>query len=237
MSKTIEIVVPCYNEEDNIPHIIKQIRESTKYLKYGIQICFVDDGSTDSSYKVISRFIKRKNHIRVIKLSRNFGKEAAITVALNLCKADAAILIDADLQHPPTLIPTMIAEWEKGAQIVDAVKTVRQKQHPSKKLAVSLFYRLMKTLTNMDLEGASDFKLLDKKAIDLFNSITEKNRFFRGLTTWLGLEHSTVEFCPNDRNFGSSKWTWFNLFRLSIDAITSYTSKPLHLVTKDTGGL
>jgi dolichol-phosphate mannosyltransferase len=154
-----------------------------------------------------------------------------LRAGLELCEADAAIIIDGDLQHPPHLIPSLISEWERGANVVDAVKIERQKENFIHRYLSIAFYNLMNNLTNMDFAGASDYKLIDRKAIDLLKACNEKNRFFRGLTNWIGLRHCKIEFRVEDRKSGKSKWGLMKLVKLSFDAITSYTSKPLHIVT------
>jgi len=169
--------------------------------------------------------------ITVAKLSRNFGKEAALTLGLERCDSDAVIIIDSDLQHPPSLIPAMIQEWENGADIVDGVKIKRQKESFLNKIMGMSFNKIISTLSGMDFADSSDYKLLDRKAINILNSIEEKNRFFRGLTNWIGLQHSKIEFKVEHRKSGKTKWNWFKLFQLSINAITSYSSKPLQIVT------
>jgi dolichol-phosphate mannosyltransferase len=230
MNKAISIIIPCYNEERNIPHIVNEIDKNIEKLKYDYEFIFVDDGSTDNTYKTIME-LSNRNDISVIKLSRNFGKEAAITVGLKHCNSDAAIIMDSDLQHPPNLMQAVIYEWEKGADIVDAVKIQRRKENIIKEIMSLAFNKIISLLTGMDFGGSSDYKLLDRKAINILNSINEKNRFFRGLTNWIGLQHSKIEFRVESRRFGKTKWNTFKLFRLSVDAMTSHTSKPLQIVT------
>ena len=231
MNKRIDIIIPCYNEEENIKFIIEETDRFIRNLNYEYEFTFVDDGSTDDTYNTIAEIAKTRKDINVIKLSRNFGKEAALRAGIELCDADAAIIIDGDLQHPPYLIPSLISAWERGANIVDAVKIQRQKENIIIKFLSISFYNLMNTLTNMDFVGSSDYKLIDRKAMDLLKTINEKNRFFRGLTNWIGLQHCKIEFNVEDRKSGKSKWGIVQLVRLSLDAITAYTSKPLHIVT------
>jgi len=230
-NKLIQIIIPCFNEYENISKIVNELDKYLLNLHYDYSIMFVDDGSTDLTYNEILKIGMKRKDVSVIKLSRNFGKEAAIAAGLINCIADAAIIIDSDLQHPPHLITAMILEWEKGANIIDAVKINRQRENFVIKWLSLLFYNLMNALTNMDFAGASDYKLLDKKAIKVLNGIEEKNRFFRGLTNWVGLRHCKIEFHVQERNAGKSKWNFFKLFQLSIDAMTSYSSKPLQIVT------
>jgi len=231
MNKKIDIIIPCYNEAENIKFIIEEIERFIRNLNYEYEFTFIDDGSTDSTYSTIVEFARERKDINVLKLSRNFGKEAALRAGIELSDADAAIIIDGDLQHPPYLIPSLISAWERGANIVDAVKIQRQKENIIIKFLSISFYNLMNTLTNMDFVGSSDYKLIDRKAMDLLKTINEKNRFFRGLTNWIGLQHCKIEFNVEDRKSGKSKWGIVQLVRLSLDAITAYTSKPLHIVT------
>jgi polyisoprenyl-phosphate glycosyltransferase len=231
IDKKIDIIIPCCNEAENIDYIIAEIDNHIKNLNYEFEFTFIDDGSTDDTYKKIMESSAKRRNINVIKLSRNFGKESAIRAGIELCDADAAIIIDSDLQHPPHLIPKLILEWERGSNIVDAVKKQRQKENIFSKYMSIAFYHLMNNLTNMDFSGSSDYKLIDRKAIDLLKTLNEKNRLFRGLTNWIGLQHCKIEFKVEDRNAGKSKWNLLQLVRLAFDTITSYTSRPLHIVT------
>jgi polyisoprenyl-phosphate glycosyltransferase len=231
MNKKIDIIIPCYNEAENIDYIIAEIDSHIKNLNYEFEFTFIDDGSTDETYKKIMESAHKRNNINAIKLSRNFGKESAMRAGIELCDADAAIIIDSDLQHPPHLIPNLILEWEQGANIVDAVKKQRQKENILIKYVSIAFYHLMNNLTNMDFSGSSDYKLIDRKAIDLLKTLNEKNRLFRGLTNWIGLQHCKIEFKVEDRKAGKSKWNLLQLARLALDTITSYTARPLHIVT------
>ena len=231
LKKTIDIVIPCYNEEPNILSIATEIDRYMESSQYRYQFIFVDDGSKDNTCLKVKNLAERRDNIHLVKLSRNFGKEAAIAAGLRKCTSDAAIVIDSDLQHPPYLIPAMISEWEKGADIVDAVKIRRNKENIVRKLASSIFNKIFSRLTGIDFAGASDYKLLDKKAIRILNNIKEKTRFFRGLTNWIGLVHAKVEFQVAERNAGQTKWNVFGLFRLSIDAVASHSQKPLQIIS------
>jgi len=229
--KKIDIIIPCHNEEDNIGQIMKEVDRYIANLPYCYEFVFIDDGSTDRTFDILKEISGKRDDVSIIKLSRNFGKESAIAAGLNTCDANAAIIIDSDLQHPPALIPAMIEEWERGASVVDAVKRRRQKENFIMRGMSLLFNKIMSSLTGMDFDGASDYKLIDSSAIAVLNSIEERNRFFRGLTNWIGLRHSKIEYHVQERTAGRSKWNWFSLFQLSIDAITSYSSKPLQIVT------
>ncbi len=231
MDKTIDIIIPCQNEEENIPHIINEIDKYIKDFRYRYRYIFIDDGSTDNTYEILSELSEERNDITVAKLSRNFGKEAALTLGLERCDSDAVIIIDSDLQHPPSLIPAMIQEWENGADIVDGVKIKRQKEHIIKKFWGLSFNKIMSMLTGMDFVGSSDYKLLNRKAVNILKNMGEKNRFFRGLTNWIGLQHAKIEFKVEQRKSGKTKWNLFKLFQLFVEGITSHSSKPLQIVT------
>jgi len=229
--KRLQILIPCHNEEENIDQIVIEIERFLAPLPYHYEFLFIDDGSTDNTFEKIRLLTDKRSDVKVIKFSRNFGKEAAIAAGLKESNADAVILIDSDLQHPPSLIPAMITEWEQGYNIVDAVKTVRQKENLLTRSMSLIFNRLMGSITGIDFKGASDYKLLDRHAIEVLNRIQEKSRFFRGLTNWIGFRHIKIQYQVQDRNSGISKWNLFKLFQLSIDAITSFSSKPLQIVT------
>jgi glycosyltransferase involved in cell wall biosynthesis len=231
VKKTIDIIVPCHNEGPNILPLVNEIDRSTTNSKYTFGFIFVDDGSTDDTYREMTKISDLREGISLIKFSRNFGKEAAIAAGLKKCTSDAAFIIDADLQHPPYLIPAMIAEWEKGACIVDATKIIRSEGKILRTLASRVFNGIFSRLTGIDFAGSCDYKLLDKKAVDILNNMNEKTRFFRGLTNWIGLPHAKVEFKVENRNAGRTKWSLLNLFRLSIDAVVSHSQKPLQIIT------
>jgi glycosyltransferase involved in cell wall biosynthesis len=229
--KTIDIIIPCYNEGPNILPLVNEINRNITDSKYTFEFIFVDDGSTDDTYQEMTEISDLREDISLIKFSRNFGKEAAITAGLKQCRSDAAIIIDSDLQHPPYLIPVMIAEWEKGACIVDATKIINSEGKILRTLASRVFNGIFSGLTGIDFAGSCDYKLLDKKAVNILNNMNEKTRFFRGLTNWIGLPHTRVEFKVEHRNAGRTKWNLFKLFRLSIDAVVSHSQKPLQIIT------
>lgn len=229
--KTIDIIIPCHNEEQNIPSLVDEIVRCTANMKYEFHMLFIDDGSVDDTYQIIAALRNHRKDIKIIRLSKNFGKESAIAAGLYFSDADAVIVIDADLQHPPHLIPFLTEAWEKGAHIVDTVKRVKLNNNRLRNIAASAFYKILNMLSDLDITGESDYKLLDRKVINVLNGIKEKNRFFRGLTNWIGFNHCQIEFNVKSRTSGDSKFTWVKLFRLSLDAVTSHSSKPLHLVT------
>lgn len=231
LKKSIDIIIPCHNEAPNISALLREIDCHVPRAGYDCRFLFVDDGSTDNTCAEIRRMAEVRPDIRLVKLTRNFGKEAAMAAGLRKCTADAAIIMDADLQHPPRHIPEMISAWERGADIVDAVKVSRPNEAILRKAASFLFNKLFSSLTGIDFAGASDYKLLDRKAINILNNIKEKTRFFRGLTSWIGLRHGKVEFEVEERHAGKTKWNLLALFRLSIDAVASHSQKPLQIIS------
>jgi glycosyltransferase involved in cell wall biosynthesis len=229
--KTIDLIIPCFNEGPNILPLVNEIDRNIAGSNYAFKFIFIDDGSTDDTYVEMRKMSELREDISLIKLSRNFGKEAALVAGLRQAHSDAVIIIDADLQHPPHLIPAMIAEWEKGVHIVDAMKIVKSKGTVVRTLMSRVFNKIFSGLTGVDFSGSCDYKLLDKKAIEVLNKINENTRFFRGLTNWIGLRHTRVEFEVDRRKAGRTKWNLFSLFRLSIDAVASHSQKPLQIIT------
>ncbi len=230
--KLISLVVPAFNEESLLEQFIKTVFALIAGLPYRFEIIFVDDGSTDDTWPVIHNL--KDERIKGIRFSRNFGKEAAIHAGLTASEGDAAIVIDADLQHPPDLIPQMIRRWsESNAMIVEAEKIVRQKESLFRRLGSNLFYYLFYKLTRIRLQNASDFKLLDRQVVELFINLPERNRFFRGLTAWMGFSAEKIQYTPAQRpvESGASRWSVFQLFSLAFRSIFSYSSIPLQLVT------
>ncbi len=191
----------------------------------------IDDGSRDNTYNIMKELIEEIEEVRIIKLSRNFGKENAICAGLELCRGESCIVMDSDLQHPPNLIPQMVKLWESGYDVVECVKTSRGKEKRVKTLGVKIFYGLLKRFSGFDLDNASDFKLLDKKVIYSWRNMREKNTFFRGMSAWLGYNRIQISFEVPSRVDGDSHWSVISLGKLAISAITSFSSVPLHLIT------
>ena len=230
LPKTIDVLVPCYNEESNLASLTEQVLANCE-SDLAFRLIVIDDGSTDRTFNVAQRLAASNKNIIAIRFSRNFGKEAALAAGLTFCKGDAAVILDADLQHPPDIIPRLIHEWKSGAEVVDAMKVVRQRESLLKRWTALGFNRAIGKLTGMSFQGASDFKLLDKRVVEQINALPERTRFFRGLVSWVGFKHAKVNFKVQDRKQGQSKFSWGRLLLLSIDAIASHTSKPLQLTT------
>jgi dolichol-phosphate mannosyltransferase len=227
----LTIVIPIYNEGDfiykNIQTIIKLLRNA--HIEH--QFLLVDDGSKDNTWAELNRLAKNANNISLLRLSRNFGKEAALCAGLENASGDAVLVMDADLQHPPSLIPEMVRLWrEEGYDIVEGVKSSRGKEPLFGRFAALFFYRSFRKSTGIDIGLASDFKLLDRSVVQSWKTLKEHNTFFRGLSAWIGYNRYALPFDVAPRFGGKTKYTWGRLTRLAVDSITAYTSAPLLLV-------
>ncbi len=228
----ITVVIPVYNEESQICENITVIRDCLLETDMDFMILLVDDGSTDSTWSRIKRLSEEISCIKALRLSRNFGKEAALCAGLEAVEGDACIIMDADLQHPPTLIPEMIRLWKDGGyEVVEGVKALRGNESMVNKFGANLFYKILSKLSGFNMKQTSDFKLLDKKVILAWRSMNERGTFFRGMSAWVGYNRISIPFNVGTRTKGVSKWSLFNLFTLAVKAITSFSSFPLHLVT------
>ncbi len=230
----ISVVVPIHNEQSGLERFWASLHETLKQCPDEFEIILVDDGSTDLSWQIVTGLTQAKHGIptKAIRLSRNFGKEAAILAGLRGLSGQAAIVIDADLQHPPALIPEMLALWHQSqAPIVEAVKKERQQESGIRRLGAHLYYRAFALSSGMSMQGSTDFKLLDRQVVDQYTALPEISRFFRGLTQWLGYPSVAIEFTPPPRERGASSWNLGKLLTLARSTIISFSSLPLRLVT------
>lgn len=227
----LSVVVPVYNEEKQIEKTIQEIKKVITQINEDFEIVIIDDGSADKTWDILKDLAGKNKEISAYRFSRNFGKEAALMAGLSYAKGDACITIDADLQHPPELIPEMVRLWKEGYEVVEAVKKDRGKETPMSRFSASLFYKLMYRLSGFNLENASDFKLLDKKVARTIIQMPERETFFRGLSAWVGYKRAEVYFSVPERETGKSRWSKVKLFRLAITAFTSFSSIPLQFVT------
>lgn len=231
MKKLISILIPIYNESRSIHRLYEELEKITSSVSsYSFQYIFVDDGSNDDSCAVLSHLAKQDEKITVIELSRNFGKEVAVTAGMHNAKSDAVIIMDADLQHPPAVIPAFIEKWEQGYDIVATKRTNFEKRSLLKKMASHAFYKLMSMIAEVDMVSqTTDFRLLDKRVVELFNSFTERNRMVRGIIDWMGFKKTYVEFEAPARFAGQSVYGYKKLISLAINSLTSFSSFPLKL--------
>ncbi len=227
----LSVIIPAYNEQENIEKTAQTIYGILEKENIPCEIIFVDDGSRDDTWKIIDRLTEENDSIRGLKFSRNFGKEGALFAGLGACTGDCAVFIDCDLQHPPELIPEMYELWKQGYEVVEAVKASRGKESLLYKMFAKGFYRLMKNSANVNLDRASDYKLLDRKAIDALNEMPERLTFFRALSSWVGFKTAQIEFNVAPRNAGTTKWSFKKLLKFALNNITSFTNLPLQIIT------
>jgi len=228
--KLISIIVPVYNEEKNIPVIYEQLKKVLSPLDFNYEIIFINDGSQDNSGNELKKLAVTDQQVKVIEFSRNFGKEIAITAGINNCQGECCIMIDADLQHPPELIPEFIASWQKGAEIVIGVRQNNKSNNLFKKIGSFCFYKIINKISEIKImPNSTDFRLLDKKVIKEFNRFTEKNRLTRGLIDWLGFKRAYIYFEAEDRLNGQAAYSMFKLFRLALNSMVSLSLFPLKL--------
>jgi polyisoprenyl-phosphate glycosyltransferase len=229
-SKTISIIIPLFNEEKNIPLIYEAISTIFSKIKYDYELIFINDSSSDKSMLILEKLSELDHRITVVDLTRNFGKEAALTAGLHTAKGEAALLIDADLQHPPSYIPHFIAKWEKGAEIVVGVRQSKEGEAWYKQIGARFFYYFINKISETEITPhATDFRLLDRIVIDEFNRLSERNRITRGLIDWLGFKRAYVHYQQAPRRFGQPAYTFDKLVRLGMDSVISMSLLPLKL--------
>ena len=227
----LSIVLPAYNEEQNIANTARVLSELLAANQIDYELIFISDGSRDATYEEIVKASEKNPRIKGAEFSRNFGKEAGIFAGLELATGDAVIVMDCDLQHPPSVIPEMWRLWLGGAEVVEGIKTSRGKESLGHKLSAGLFYKIISKLIKMDMNASSDFKLLDRKVVDVLLSLPERNTFFRALSFWAGFRTESVQYEVQERQFGESKWSFWSLMKYAVSNATSFSTLPLQLVT------
>lgn len=227
----LSIVLPAYNEEQNIANTASVLSELLSENGIDYELVFISDGSRDGTYGEIVKAARKNPRIRGAEFSRNFGKEAGIFAGLELASGDAVIVMDCDLQHPPSVIPEMWRLWQDGAEVVEGIKTSRGRESLGHKLSAGLFYKIMSKLIKMDMNASSDFKLLDRKVVDVLLALPERNTFFRALSFWAGFRTESVQYEVQERQFGESKWSFWSLMKYAVSNATSFSTLPLQLVT------
>ncbi len=226
----LSVVAPVYNEQELVERFVR--RACAAVADYTFELVLVNDGSTDATPELLDRMAAEDPRVRVVHLSRNFGHQAALTAGLEHAVGDVVAMIDADLQDPPELIPTMVARWEAGADVVYAVRRQREGETAFKLATASWFYKLFDKLAQVDLEpNSGDFRLLDRRALDALLTMTERSRFLRGMTVWVGFTQTAVPYERDARHAGETKYTLRKMLRFSLDAIASFSHVPLQLAT------
>lgn len=227
----LSVIVPAYNEQNLIEDAYASISSVLKGAGIDNEIIFVDDGSNDSTYDTVKLLAENKPNVRGLCFSRNFGKEAAISAGLAAANGDCAVVIDCDLQHPPEKIVEMYRLWQQGFEIVEGVKSSRGEEGKLRSAAAKAFYSILSRFVGFDMSNASDFKLLDRKVIDILNKMPEKKGFFRAVSYWVGFKKTTVEFDVSERAGGKSKWSAFGLIKYAVSNISAYSAAPMQIVT------
>ncbi|MFS8603021.1 glycosyltransferase family 2 protein [Priestia megaterium] len=226
------IVVPVYNEEEVIHETYRRLTEVMRSTKEAYELLFVNDGSRDRTAEIIKEYSEQDPAIVLLDFARNFGHQIAITAGMDYARGEAVVVIDADLQDPPELILEMIEKWKQGFDVVYAKRTKRKGETYFKKQTAAMFYRFLRAMTDIDIPlDTGDFRLLDRKVCNQMNSIQEKNRFVRGLVSWVGFKQIAVEYERDERLAGESKYPLKKMLKLSMDGITSFSYKPLKLAS------
>jgi len=229
--KIVTLIIPVYCEEEVIEECYKRIKSVMNSLtNYGYELIFINDGSTDNTLNILKNIVTQDKRVRIINFSRNFGHQVAITAGLDKADSDAAIIIDADLQDPPELIPAMIKKWEEGNKIVYAKRVTRKGEKKFKLWSASIFYWVLKKLTDIKIPlNTGDFRLVDNRVVRELRKIKEKNRFVRGLSSWVGFQQVGIEYERDKRFAGKTKYPIKKMMKFALDGILSFSQKPLKI--------
>jgi dolichol-phosphate mannosyltransferase len=235
MTKLISIVVPCFNEQEVFVETNRRLNSVLSQLPndlYQYEIIYVNDGSTDQTLSLIKQALSEDKHLKCLSFSRNFGHQIAITAGLDACKGDAAVVIDADLQDPPSVILEMIKQWEQGYDVVFGKRKDREGESSFKLLTAKYFYKLINRLSDVDIpRDTGDFRLMDRNALNQFLLMRESYRFVRGMVAWIGFNQTFVEYDRESRFAGQTKYPLKKMLRLASDAILSFSNTPLKIAT------
>lgn len=228
----ISVIIPVFNEEGSISELLNRLQTVLKEQQISSEIILIDDGSTDGTLPILQEFANKNNEVKLIVFSRNFGNQAAVSAGLNYCIGDCAIIIDADLQDPPELLPEIIAKWQEGYEVVFAQRVARKGESLFKKMTASIFYRLLQKLTQVDIPpDTGDFRLIDRKVITTLNEMPEKNRFLRGMVSWAGFRQTGITYVREERFAGETKFPFFKMLKFALTGITSFSFVPLQLAS------
>ncbi len=228
--RLLSVVAPVFNEQDTLPEFYSRVTRALEDLQF--ELVLVDDGSTDRTREILTRLAAEDPRVRVVSLSRNFGHQNALTAGLDHARGDAVVMLDADLQDPPELILEMLDHWRAGCDVVYAVRAHREGESRFKLTTANWFYKLFGKLTSVGLENNSgDFRLLDRRPLDALRSMRERSRFLRGMTVWVGYRQAAVPYHRDPRYAGTTKYTLPKMLRFSVDAILSFSHRPLQLAT------
>lgn len=228
----LSVVIPVYNERALLPELYARLRRVLDPLNLSYQLVLVDDGSSDGSTEYLSQMATACQRVKAVRLSRNFGKEAALTAGLEQADGQAVIILDADLQDPPELIPKMLAAWRSGADVVAMKRSQRAGETWLKRSSAHCFYRMLQRLSRFDIPtDTGDFRLMSRRVVDAINRLPERNRYMKGLFAWVGYPTTVIEYERDARACGTSKWGYLSLIALAFEAITSFSIAPLRWAT------
>jgi dolichol-phosphate mannosyltransferase len=232
MPVTFSIVAPIFNELDNLPELYNRVRDVMSAIGETWELVLVDDGSTDGSTERILELAKQDRHIRPVIFARNFGHQPAITAGWDYARGDAVVIIDGDLQDPPEAIPDLITKWREGYEVVYAVRAEREGETWFKKTTAALFYRIVQRITDVKIPvDTGDFRLMDRKVVDVLKTMHERHRFPRGMSAWVGFRQIGVPYKRAARHAGVTKYPFKNMLKLALNAITGFSYFPLQLAT------
>ncbi|MCF7970452.1 MAG: glycosyltransferase family 2 protein [Methylococcaceae bacterium] len=228
----LSIIIPFHNEQEVIMECQYRLSDAVKSLDMDVEMLYVNDGSKDTTLNTLLTLMDKDARIKIIDLSRNFGKEVAMTAGLDAAKGDAVIVIDADLQDPPELISEMVQKWREGFDVVYAKRIERKGESFVKKATAHLFYKLINKISDYDIpENVGDFRLMSRQAVDALNQVRERKRFMKGLFAWIGFPQTAIEYSRDPRFAGETNWNYTKLFKFAIEGISSFTQEPLRLAT------
>ena len=232
----LSVVLPAYNEEQMLAKTCRTLKKILDLAEINYELVIVDDGSTDQTWKIIEETAEKDRNVTGVHFSRNFGKEAAIVAGLAQASGNAVAVMDCDLQHPPEVLVKMYRLWEQGYEVVEGIKKSRVTETVFHRKSAGFFYRIMSRATGFNMENASDFKLLDRKAVESVLSMPERSMFFRATSSWVGFKSTSVLFEVQEREAGESKWSTGSLIRYAFRNIVAFTTLPLQFVTIGAGG-
>lgn len=231
--KLVSIVIPAYNEENNIFPMVETLENVfiSQLQKYSYEIIFVNDGSKDGTQSVLEFIASQNSNVKYLEFSRNFGHQSAVKAGLDYAKGDIVISMDGDLQHPPAVIPKLIQKWENGFEIVYTIRTYPKEISYFKKKTSEMFYSVLNKISDIDLTkgGGSDFRLMDRKALEAIKGFDEDDLFLRGLSNWVGFKQTGVEFLANERNSGESSYNLSKMIKFAFSGITAFSVRPLYV--------
>ena len=231
-TELLSIIIPFHNEQEVITECQQRISDAVKALDMNIEMLYINDGSRDETLNILIALMQQDSRIKVIDLSRNFGKEIAMTAGLDEAKGDAVIIIDADLQDPPELIEEMVKTWREGFDVVYAKRIERKGESFIKRATAHLFYKLINKISDSEIpENVGDFRLMSRQAVDALNQVRERKRFMKGLFAWIGFPQKAIEYSRDPRFAGETSWNYKKLIKFAIEGISSFTQEPLRLAS------